>query len=195
MARVSAHSIARWSEERTMELEPTWQGTIQVAVPVEDAYRYLADIPRHADWSQTVVRQELLKPGDARGVGAVYLTHERQAFQSDRQPKQPITKGFKGKTICEVRELEPNRRIAWHSHPKPRMGISSDWVIALAPAEDGGTQVTQRCRFQENAFARLLSKAMRMTPEKAAAQWDASLRNIKLVLEEDAGGARHSNAA
>ena len=176
-------------------MEPTWQGTIHVAVPIEDTYRYLADIPRHADWSQTVERQEQLKPGDARGVGAVYLTHERQAFQSDRQPHQPLTKGFKAKTICEVRELEPNRRIAWHSHPKPRMGVQSDWIIELAPADDGGTLVTQSCRFQENAFARLLSKAMRVTPEKSAAQWNASLRNIKQVLEHGAGAARHSNAA
>lgn len=167
-------------------MEPTWRGTIHVAVPPAAVYRYLADIPRHADWSQTVERQELLKPGDARGVGAVYLTHERQAFQADRQPRQPLTKGFKGKTVCEVREAEPNRRIAWHSHPKPRMGVSSDWVIEVAAAEDGGTLVTQSCRFSENAFARLLSKMLRATPEKTAAQWNASLNNIKLALEEDA---------
>jgi uncharacterized protein YndB with AHSA1/START domain len=176
-------------------MEPTWQGTIHVAVPIADAYRYLADLPRHADWSQTVVRQELLKPGGADGVGAIYLTHERQAFQADRQPRQSLTKGFKGKTICEVRTLEPNRRIAWHSHPKPRMGVQSDWSIDLAPAEDGGTLVTQACHFQENAFARLLSKAMRMTPEKAEAQWNASLRNIKQVLEQDAATNRTSQAA
>jgi uncharacterized membrane protein len=165
-------------------MEMSWRNSIHVNAPVEEVYLYLADLPRHAGWSQTVERLDLIQPGDSRGVGAKYLTYERQAFQSDRKPGEPLTKGFKGKTIAEVRELEPHKRIAWHSHPKPKMGVHSDWAFDLAPAEDGGTQITQSCRFQQNLFATFLAKVIfRMKEEQAVAQYDASLRNIKQVIE------------
>jgi uncharacterized membrane protein len=167
-------------------MEHLWRNTVHVDAPVEEVYSYLADLPKHAEWSQTVDHLEQIQPGDSRGVGAKYLTYERQAFQADRQPGAPLTKGFKGKTVAEVQELTPNRRIAWHSHPKPRIGVHSYWAFEVAPAEDGGTQLTQSVRFEQNAFATFIGKRMGVTEEKANAQYDASLRNIKQVIESRA---------
>src|SRR5262245_55469352 len=108
-------------------MDITWSGNVQIEAPAEQVYTYLAEFPRHAEWAQTVERLDLLRPGDASGVGAVYRTVERQAMQSDRKPYERLTKGMKVVTICEVRELSPSRRIAWHAHTSPRaMGLYAD---------------------------------------------------------------------
>jgi uncharacterized membrane protein len=171
-------------------MEANWSGSVTIAAPVERVYAYLADFPRHCEWAQTLERMEQQRAGDANGIGARYLTFERQAFQADRKPRGPMpAKAFKGKTLAEVRELAPNRRIAWHSHPVPRMRIWADIAFDLAP-EGNGAKLTQTIRMHQGwlplqLFARL---AFKSTPaameEKARAQWAASLQNIKTILEE-----------
>src|SRR5688572_5121223 len=105
-----------------------WQESIAIAAAPEAVYRYLADFPRHCEWAQTLERLELTGAGDARGVGARYRAIERQALQSDRGPRQPIAArgGLRSRTGCEVRELIPGRRIAWHAHTLPRSGLRAD---------------------------------------------------------------------
>jgi uncharacterized membrane protein len=174
-------------------MEHHWTGTITIDAPVETVYSYLADLPRHCEWAQTLERMELQRAGDADGIGARYLTFERQAFQNDRQPRESLAErqGFKGKTLAEVRELVPNRRIAWHSHPVPRMGIHADISFDLAPAPGGGTTLTQRIAMHQAALVMLLFRPVfRMGKEEMArksdAQYQGSLRNIRAILEEDA---------
>lgn len=171
-------------------MDEHWTGTVEIAAPPEEVYRYLSDFPRHIEWAQTLERLELLTPGDASGVGATYRTHERQAMQADRKPREPITRGMRAQTVCEVRELVPQRRIAWHAHPKPGMGVYADLAFDIEPLAEGGTCLAQTVHMHQPAVvAWLTSRLMRATPEKAHAQWDASLRNIKTVLEDDAGVA------
>jgi uncharacterized membrane protein len=172
-------------------MDHQWTGTVHIAAPVETVYQYLAELPRHCEWAQTLERMEQQRPGDARGLGARYLTYERQAFQHDRQPRESLANrpGFKGKTLAEVRELVPNRRIAWHSHPVPRMGVHADIAFELLPAPDGGTTLTQRIAMHQAPLVMLMFRPVfRMRPEemaaKSTAQWQASLQNIKAILEE-----------
>ena len=96
-------------------MDVSWQGTIQIHAPLEQVYRYLADLPQHAEWAQSVERLELVQEGDSSGVGAVYRSAERQGWQNDRAPRAPLTEGVAGTTRCEMIELIPNQRIAWHS--------------------------------------------------------------------------------
>src|SRR4051794_4987125 len=79
-------------------VERHWTGTINLDAPVEAVYRYLADLPRHCEWAQTLERMELQRAGDAAGIGARYLTFERQAFQNDCRPRESLAEqqGFKG---------------------------------------------------------------------------------------------------
>jgi uncharacterized membrane protein len=172
-------------------MDTTWTGSVEIAAPSERVYAYLADLPRHCEWAQTLERMEQKKTGDAAGVGATYLTFERQAFQADRRPKGPLpAKAFRGKTLAEVREKSPNRRIAWHSHPVPRMGVWADIAFDLAADGRGGTNLTQTIRIHQawlplQIFSRLFFKT---TPagmeQKARAQYQASLANIKAILED-----------
>jgi uncharacterized membrane protein len=117
----------------------TWDGTVTIHVPVERVYRYLADLPRHTEWAQSVETLELLRPGDGSGLGARYRVIERQVWQTDRRPRQSLTDkyGKPGDFLCEVRELIPNRRIAWHAWaPFPVINAASvrvfGYVVHLA---------------------------------------------------------------
>jgi len=165
-----------------------WQGTIHINAPVEQVYRYLADFPRHCEWAQTLDRMEQVHPGNSIGVGARYKTFERQAFQADRKPKTPLTKGMRGTTLCEVRELIPNRRIAWKAHPLPwAMGTQAQLAFELKPAAEGGTTLTQTIHMQiPGLVMAIMGRLAGAGPGKAQAQWEASLQNIKAILEEEA---------
>lgn len=168
-------------------MDMNWQGSIQINAPVERVYCYLADFPRHCEWAQTLERMEQVRVGDSTGVGARYLTTERQAMQADRRPREALIRGMRVKTMCEVLELKPNRRIAWHAHTVPKaMGLYADLDFELTPTADGGTLLTQHYRFHQPAPAVFLFKLMfgRDLETKGSAQWEASLRNIKIMLEE-----------
>ena len=163
----------------------TWQGSIQIDVPVEQAYRYLADLPRHAEWAQSVQRLELKRPGDSSGVGTVYRAAERQDWQTDRAPRAPLTRGVAGSTTCELVELIPNRRIAWRSWaPVPGVRHEGAYAFELASDGNGGTRLTQSAALEDNWLGDIVSRLLfKTTPQKARAQWNASLHNIKAVLE------------
>src|SRR5687768_7057020 len=109
-------------------MEITWTGSITIAAPVERVYTYLADFPRHAEWAQSLVRLHEVKAGDSRGVGRVYRTAERQNWQDDRRPGEPISHGVAGVTMCEVRDLVPNCAVVWHSWaPYPGVTHTGDY--------------------------------------------------------------------
>lgn len=160
-----------------------WINTIQIKRPVEQVYAYLADFPRHAEWAQTVERLEKVKEGDAQGIGAQYLTHERQAMQTDRKPYAPLKTGMKAKTICEVRALTPHQRIAWHSHLTMLKSTFADWEFRLASDGNGGTRLTQEGSFHFSPLSQGIGRLLDME-RKALAQFDAGLQNIKLILEK-----------
>jgi uncharacterized protein YndB with AHSA1/START domain len=173
-------------------MDITWQGSVEIDAPIEHVYRYLADFPRHCEWAQTLERMERVHDGDETGVGARYLTTERQAMQADRKPRATLTKGMVVKTMCEVRELRPNRRIAWHAHTVPKaIGLYADLDFELAPTEDGRTRLTQHYRFHQPAPMVFMFKLIygKNLVEKGYAQWQASLHNIKAILEEKSGAA------
>jgi uncharacterized membrane protein len=166
-------------------MDVNWQGSIQINVSVEQAYRYLADLPQHAEWAQSVERLELTRTGDSSGVGAIYRTAERQDWQTDRAPRAPLTRGVAGATMCELIELIPNRRIAWRSWaPVPGVKHEGSYAFELVSDGNGGTRLTQLAALEDNWLGDIVSRLVfKTTPEKARAQWQASLGNIKAILE------------
>jgi uncharacterized membrane protein len=174
-----------------------WQNSIQINRSVDQVYSYLADFPRHAEWAQTVVNLAQINPENGSGVGARFVTTERQAMQTDRKPLEVITKGMLAKTMCEIRELIPNRRIAWHAHFVPNVGTHAELSFELAPTTDGGTLLTQTsCFYQPGpiylVFRLIFGSGLQ---QKAHAQWDASLRNIKTILEQNDVRSHHNGSS
>lgn len=178
-------------------MDTRWQGSVEINAPVERVYAYLADFPKHCEWAQTLERMEFRNPGNAAGIGAVYRTYEKQAFQTDRPPRGAMpAKAFNGVTECEITELRPSSRIAWKAHPAPvGMGIHAEMAFDLAPLDGGRTRVTQTIAMHQpwlmlQLFSRLVFKTNPAGMEaKAQAQWQASLDNVKAVLEESPASA------
>jgi uncharacterized protein YndB with AHSA1/START domain len=176
-------------------MDMNWQGSVDIAAPVDKVYAYLADFPKHCEWAQTLEAMEQTKPGDVRGVGAVYKTTERQALQADRPPRGPMPEGaFKGTTECEVTELVPNSRIAWRAHPKPvGMGVHAEMSFDLKPVDPNTTHLVQNVKFHQawltdQIFRKIVFRKMMANAEtKQEAQWQGSLNNIKAIMEEPSG--------
>ena len=172
-------------------MDINWQGSVRIAAPIGRVYCYLADFPRHSEWAQTVERLELVHAGDPTGVGAQYLTIERQTLQADRKPREPLTKGEPDQTLCEVRELMLNRRIAWHAHILPDADPSADLDFDLADAENGDTLLIQHQRLSvpDSMVAEMQRMFDSDVLELLCMQWEAGLRNIKAILEERVASA------
>jgi uncharacterized membrane protein len=170
-------------------MDITWSGSITIDRPIAQVYAYLADLPRHAEWAQSVQQLIEAKPGAPDGVGRVYRTIERQGWQTDRRPHAPISRGVPGDTMCEIVALQPNRRIAWRSWaPVPGVRHEGEYAFDLAPTPGGGTHLTQSASLHDNWLGDLVSRIVfGTTPERAYAQWQASLQNIKVILEDRAG--------
>ena len=161
-----------------------WENAVDVSVPVEQVYAYLSDFSRHAEWSRTLERMELIHVGDATGVGARYMTHERVAFPVDSTPARSAVM----RTVCEVRELVPNRRIAWHAHPLPRVG-SAELCFELATTATGGTRITQTIReYYPWPVALLIRLRHNVTEDGIRRQLDRGLLTLKDTIESRLGG-------
>lgn len=167
----------------------TWKHSITIAAPIEQVYAYLADFPRHAEWAQSVQQLTVQKAGDSAGVGTIYVTAERQGWQSNRQPFEPLQHGIPGDTLCQVVALEPHHRIVWRSWvPYPGVVHAGDYSFQLERTADG-TLLTQHIHLYDNWLGDLINRHVFKTTEpKAYAQWEASLVNIKAILEKHLSG-------
>jgi uncharacterized protein YndB with AHSA1/START domain len=172
-----------------------WQGIIYVKAPVEQVYRYLADFRRHSEWAQTLERVEKIQEGDGLGVGAQYRAVERQSWQTNRKPREPLTSGQQENSLCEVQELVPPHRIAWNARSLSKMGaVNAEYAFGFAPDPEGGTWLTQTASLHSSKAAdfryRLVYKTTQEEFEqRARAQWEAGLENIKQILEEFSSSA------
>ena len=103
-------------------------------------------------------------------------------------------KASKGTTECEVTDLVPNSHIAWNAHPVPiGMGIHASLAFDLAPVDGNKTRLTQSVDFHGPTpmmkfFAKFIYKDSVANMEtKQKDQYQASLDNIKTIMEEPSG--------
>lgn len=162
-----------------------WQGTVFINAPVSEVYRYLADFSRHAEWDESATRLEQVERGDANGIGAKWRAYEKLdsiKADRDRKPVFQLT-GNVGVAVREVRELVPSSRIAWHTYPIPRMGVTADCAFELAD-ENGGTKLVETVRINTLGVMESLGKfVFRNLDAKQSAQWDANLETIRGICE------------
>ena len=165
-----------------------WQGEVHIDAPVAEVYRYLADFSRHSEWDETATRLEQVEKGDANGIGAQWRTYEKlDSLQSDRGRKPLLhVHGSVGVTVREVRELVQNQRIAWHTYPVPRMGVTADCAFDLAE-ENGGCKLTETVQINALGVMETFGKfVFKNLDAKQAAQWEANLQAIRQAVETGA---------
>jgi hypothetical protein len=78
----------------------------------------------------------------------------------------------------------PGRHLAWRSWaPVPWVRHEGQFAVDLETMADR-TRLTQRIQLRDNWLGDKVSRFIfRTTPTKAYAQWEASLHNIKQILE------------
>lgn len=97
----------------------------------ETAIDISADFSRHAEWDQTDERWEVRKPGSDDGSSATYVTHDRSYLG------KPVS------SVRMVRELVPNRRIAWRERPWISAGMYTEQRFDFVADDADGTRLTQ----------------------------------------------------
>lgn len=138
---------------------------IDIAAPTETVYEYLADFPRHPEWSTGV--EELVPVGK----GPVTVGMELKATE-----KVPA----RFTSYTRITGLEPGRRIAWESWDGRTMKVK--WAFELSP-QNGSTHLVQRARVEPTSLVgRILLAAIRkrQIPKENA----QSLAQIKAKLEK-----------
>lgn len=170
-----------------------WEKTVRTTCPREQVYAYLADFSRHPEWATTLERMEKVADGDATGVGARYMTHERVEFPSERAWKNWFARVTPTRTRCEVRELVPGQRIVWYAQPVPSFGGSAELCVDLQDLDGGGTLVSQRVT--ENyprPVAFVMRTTMNVTEEGIRQQLD---RTLDALCEKLDGLPPHHDAS
>ncbi len=139
--------------------------SIDIAAPVETVYEYLADFPRHSEWSTSV--GELVPVSN----GPIAVGMEFEATEE-------VPARFTSYTRITV--LEPGRRIAWESWDGRMMKVK--WEFELSP-QNGSTHLVQRARFEPTSLVGriLLATIRKRQIPKENAQ---SLMRIKANLEK-----------
>lgn len=144
-----------------------WKNEVHVDIdaPAAEVYRYLADFPRHREWSSARMSElKQLTPGLV-GVGSEFEAAE--------------TKPNKIVSYSRVTALEPGRAIAWHSWFGKLMAV--DWEFELSEAA-GITHLVQRSRWQPgNLGMALFHRVVRR--RQIPIENLQSLRRIKAAFE------------
>jgi uncharacterized membrane protein len=150
------------------EVSEMWSSEVSVDIKVAaaDVYRYLADFPRHREWSSaTMTRLSQLTPGPVE-VGSEFEAAE--------------TLPAKVVTHSRITALEPNHRIAWHSWFGNLM--AADWEFLISE-RDGISHLEQRSAWQPgNPMMELFHRLVRR--RKIPIENRHSLERIKGALEK-----------
>lgn len=160
-----------------------WEKSIQTRCPRDAAYAYLADFDRHRECSTSLDRMERIADGEANGIGRRYMTYEKLDF-ADGSWKRRLPGTSAARTTCEIRELVPATRIAWHARPVPGF-LGQAGLLFEFEDVDGGTLVRQRVvERYPRPIAFVMKSVMNVTEEGIRDQMDRTLEGLRLVLDQ-----------
>jgi hypothetical protein len=123
----------------------TLEQTIDVAAPLEEAFRYVADFTTVTEWDPGMVQSRRVNNGPV-GQGATY----------------DCIASFRGSLVAiryEISDYEENRRLLLHG--KSARSRTIDEV--LFTPEDGGTRITYRAHLTLTGLYRLAEPFLRRT--------------------------------
>lgn len=157
-----------------------WQSeaAIDIDAPVSKVYGYLADFPRHREWSSasmTYLRQ--ITPGPI-GAGTEFEAAETV-------PGKVVTRS-------RIIALESDRRIAWHAWLRNLTAV--DWEFVLLE-RDGGTHLVQRSVWRFAQWIEIfLWPLVLLRRRQVPVENRRSLERIKAAIESKGGGDRAATA-
>jgi uncharacterized membrane protein len=159
-----------------------WKSSVEVDAPVERVFAAVADFERHPEWDRYTRKVEMVKPGAADGTGSEWKVYEMLGLVAlgNLDTKNRTTLGLAKR---HMREVRPNERVAWHTHPVPNIRIGAEVSFSFAGSDDR-TTVTQTVTINVpgvlEAVARLI---LRDLENRQHGQWQSSLQNLKALCE------------
>jgi uncharacterized membrane protein len=164
-------------------MKKTWEHSVVVDAPVDQVFALVADTSRHPEWDKFTKRVELVKEGDANGVGAEWKVYEQLGLFTLDDEKLASGR-LTGLAKRVVREVVPNKRVAWHTHPVPNVGITAD--LSYDFVEQGkSTRVTFNSVVSvPGVVERVTRVILRNLDDRQHGQWAASVEKLKAVAEE-----------
>jgi uncharacterized protein YndB with AHSA1/START domain len=138
--------------------------SIDIAAPVEQVYRYLADFTRHSEWSMSVAKIEQVTPGPV-GVGT-------ELKASETIPQELVS-------FARITALDEPTRVAWES--TDHQVFRTNWEMILSP-QNGGTHLVQRVTF--HPIGELGQKILLMRKQQVPPENLKSLNRIKETFEK-----------
>lgn len=141
---------------------PTFEQTIEVAAPLEEAFLYVADFRTATEWDPGIVQSRRVNNGPI-GQGATY----------------DVTAVFRGKQMpfrCELVEYDENRRLLFHAAGAK---VRSTDELRFEEAGDG-TRIVYRAVLTMKGLSRLAEPFL-------GRMWDATgaraLAGLKAKLD------------
>lgn len=164
-------------------MKKAWEHSVLIDAPVDQVFTQVADFNRHVDWDHFTRKVELSKSGDARGVGAEWKVYEKLGLFSLGESR-PEPKNLTGLAKRLVREVSPNQRVAWHTHPIPNVGISADISYDFA-SEGNKTRVTFTSVVAVPGMMETVGRlVLRNLDTRQHNQWQEAVERLKEVAEE-----------
>ena len=155
---------------------PSW--TVQVSVPPETAYQYVADLGRHGEWASQADAMTI--HADQPGPPAVGKTYSAEGTLLGKRNASKVT----------ITALEPPRRVEFE-YVDPN-GTSGGHVFTFA-GKDGGTLITRQIYgIKQPFFGPVL---FRIFKSKIDVNYNGALANLKAKLEANAHQARSTEGA
>lgn len=139
-----------------------WENSvhIDIAVPPEKAYHYLADFERHGEWSMSVSELQQITPGPIV-VGTEFKSHETIPQEFD--------------SFARITALDEPTRIAWES--TDHQVFRTNWEMLLTPTA-GGTHLEQKVTFHP-----ISATGHEFLPIRAAVVEPENLSSLKRLQE------------
>jgi uncharacterized membrane protein len=165
-------------------MQKLWEGSVHIDAPVDQVFPYLADFYRHPEWDRATIKVEKMKEGDTNGAGAEWRIHETFDLFSLGLKEADVKRGT-GLVKRVVREVVPNRKVEWHAHPIPRLGVTAEYLFRVEP-ERGGTKVTQQVTFNVpgivDAVARVIARNLDTNLRQI---WPRNLQQLETLVTQE----------
>jgi uncharacterized membrane protein len=167
-------------------MQKLWEGSVHIDAPVDQVFPYLADFYRHPEWDRATIKVEKMKEGDSSGAGAEWRIHETFQLFNLGPASSEGSEAKRGTGLVKrvVREVVPNRKVEWHAHPIPRLGVTAEYLFRVEP-ERGGTKVTQQVTFNVpgvlDAVARVVAKNLDSNLRQV---WPKNLQQLETVVTQ-----------
>lgn len=163
-------------------MQKYWEGSVHVDAPAEDVWAWVADFNRHPEWDGFTHEISLSKAGDENGVGSEWKVREHLGMLKSEGNKGWLDHGV-APAKREVRHVVPGKKIVWHTHPVPKVGVSAEFTVELIP-ENGGTLVREQVELHVPGVMDVVGRVLMPKRDKLQqAAWQKNLDQLKKVAE------------